>query len=305
MPATAIEALGRARVDAKLVKRHILAVRRVEKRRRMYLPAVALFFRSERGNEQQIAVAVNGQLSARHEAAIAAAPFVKRLTSGTEESADEVSAAVVGRAVVRDAHRVESFVRESQATLAQRADDEDDDVPQTAETTSLERRLEELPVRPLETFEHPRYLSRALDESVTRLLVISPWLRDAVIDRDFLSRLAELLERQVVVYIGWGIGKADDPIDERDRRPSESLAALARRFENLKFKRLGSTHAKVLISDERFLIVTSFNWLSYRGDPDRTVRDERGLVVTAPDLINRQFNAFSELFEERRLFDPV
>jgi hypothetical protein len=50
------------------------------------------------------------------------------------------------------------------------------------------------------------------------------------------------------------------------------------------------------LSDTRFVIVTSFNWLSYRGDPERTFRDERGILVALPDEIERHFDRLRQQF---------
>jgi len=54
--------------------------------------------------------------------------------------------------------------------------------------------------------------------------------------------------------------------------------------------RLGNTHAKVLIKDSEFLAVTSFNWLSFRGDPGRTFRDEQGTLVQQPEYVDNKFD---------------
>lgn len=35
----------------------------------------------------------------------------------------------------------------------------------------------------------------------------------------------------------------------------------------------------------------SFNWLSFKGDPRRTFREERGLLVNDPQVVDAQFDA--------------
>jgi len=35
----------------------------------------------------------------------------------------------------------------------------------------------------------------------------------------------------------------------------------------------------------------SFNWLSFKGDPRRTFREERGLLVKDPQVVDAQFDA--------------
>ena len=81
-----------------------------------------------------------------------------------------------------------------------------------------------------------------------------------------------------------------------DRKDDEdavrALGRLASEFPNFRFVRLGDTHAKILVSDSSFAIFTSFNWLSFVGDPQRTFRGERGLLVRKPEIV---FQAASEL----------
>ena len=55
--------------------------------------------------------------------------------------------------------------------------------------------------------------------------------------------------------------------------------------------RLGDTHAKVLVCDSHFSIITSFNWLSFRGDEQLEFRDERGYYVGLPEKSTRSSTA--------------
>lgn len=61
--------------------------------------------------------------------------------------------------------------------------------------------------------------------------------------------------------------------------------------------KLGDTHAKVLISDSSWAIVTSFNWLSFKGSRKLEFRDERGMYVGLPDKVDELFNEYSIRFQ--------
>jgi phosphatidylserine/phosphatidylglycerophosphate/cardiolipin synthase-like enzyme len=61
---------------------------------------------------------------------------------------------------------------------------------------------------------------------------------------------------------------------------------------------LGDTHAKILISDAKFAVTTSFNWLSFKGDRDRTFRDERGTLVSDPQKIDELFDSYRSRFKD-------
>ena len=64
--------------------------------------------------------------------------------------------------------------------------------------------------------------------------------------------------------------------------------------------RLGDTHAKILIKDDDWLVITSFNWLSFRGDPKRTFREEWGTRVAIPDQVAAYALKILERFEDTR-----
>ncbi|WP_327319614.1 nucleotide-binding protein [Streptomyces sp. NBC_01235] len=80
---------------------------------------------------------------------------------------------------------------------------------------------------------------------------------------EFLS--AEFRKRVLVIDL--------DPVAVR------KLTNLANRYrDKVTFTRLKSTHAKGLVHDDVW-VTTSFNWLSFKGDPDRTYRTEEESLV--------------------------
>lgn len=105
----------------------------------------------------------------------------------------------------------------------------------------------------------------------------------------------------VRVTIAHGYGDDDSGSDERALR---SLGNLAYRYpERFQLARLKNTHAKILIFDDS-LIVTSFNWLSFRGDSDRTYRMEEGTLVSIPGRVDSQYNRYLQMIEEQKV-DPI
>ncbi len=139
-------------------------------------------------------------------------------------------------------------------------------------------------IRNLAVFDHADVLYDALRNSQHRLMIISPWIRRKVVNEQFLKEIENLLRRNVDVYLGYGIGDG-----KCDPWPIRKLNELKSRFRNFHFLEFGDTHAKVLISDDRFFVVSSFNWLSFKGDPAATFRDEQGILVALPDLVDKKF----------------
>jgi phosphatidylserine/phosphatidylglycerophosphate/cardiolipin synthase-like enzyme len=135
--------------------------------------------------------------------------------------------------------------------------------------------VDALEVRNLDTFEHGPYLTEALTTARRRLLITSPWVRNAVVNKELMDQVWALARRDVTVHVGYRISPDADGCDAG---ALGRLAKLHERFGNVVVGRLGDTHAKVLIWDDS-QIVTGFNWLSFRGDQDRTYRQEVGVLL--------------------------
>jgi hypothetical protein len=122
----------------------------------------------------------------------------------------------------------------------------------------------------ISVYDHRIIREEALLFASKRLFIVSPWVTWTVVNRDFGLKIESLLRRGVEVTLVYGYedGKGDDP------RSIELLERL--RDKGLILMRHKNTHAKILIVDN-CVIFTSFNWLSFRGDPSRTYRMEEGL----------------------------
>lgn len=153
-------------------------------------------------------------------------------------------------------------------------------------------------IKEIKTYEHPDYLDRALLRTGKRLLIISPWIRPAGLSGFRLQKLEELLKKKVEVYIGYGMREGDD--EDHDPKLINALTDLRKKYKDyLHFEHLGKIHSKVLASDDKFYIVSSFNWLSYHGrkDKDGSYRSETGLVLSSPEVVNEHTtNAINEHF---------
>ena len=110
----------------------------------------------------------------------------------------------------------------------------------------------------------------------------------------------------VSVFIGYGLADEDgarqndkakqkDPITPLAQRELETLR---KRFDNLVIKFVVNTHRKMLVSDYRFAVVTSFNWLSFKGDPRSKARDEYGVILSDPKMLEEIFEDGLKLISE-------
>lgn len=248
----------------------ILQVKSIEKAMMHFAPAHALIFCSQAGNDIQVAFVIDGRLSEAHEAAFAASGGPARMG---------IEAAILKPDRVRD----DSGLNLPIGPVAGKFDTSQRRREQAIErfkerVTSNEASAAASPegnVEMMGVYDHPPLLRQALTQASQRLIIVSPWITDAVVDRRFLGELAALLKRGVNVHIGYGLG------EDAGRPPKAvgELKKLAGAHKNFTFVRLGDTHAKILIKDNDWLVTTSFNWLSFRGDPKRTFREEWGTKV--------------------------
>ena len=297
--------------------RQLLRINSIERRERVFLEAVALAYRPESGGTLQVGFAVDGRLSAEHETAFARAggPEKTKVFGGLQgrRGAPQM-VEVLGEDLARrveDAARVqgdaEELGREAGAVQKGR-EEEGHEGEQSRGGTAEEARqvsgrveevqaeLEALAVRPLAVYEHAGLLNGALTRAKERVLIISPWIRRAVVTREFVGEIRRALDRSVRVYIGYGLGEDDEREGPWDRDARKELQRLAEEREHLVLKRLGDTHAKVLIQDRDFFVITSFNWLSFRGDPNRTFREEWGTLVAIPGVVEDYFEQMVQRF---------
>ncbi len=244
----------------------------------LFRRALAASFKSHDGRRISITFAIDGRPSIEHEIAYERSGVAaKSPLFGTLFDADkrrrEVQA--VARELRRDIHIAEDAPPES---LRRRP------LLTLAGTDAIS--VTSSKIRVLGVYDHPPLLRDALERAQTRLLIVSPWIRAAVVDNAFIKRLTACLNRGVEVIIAYGIGRDDPGERDPDRLARESLEALAKAFDNFRLVRKGNTHAKVLLVDDAYFVTTSFNWLSFRGDPNQPMREEEGTLVEDASAVN-------------------
>jgi hypothetical protein len=302
-------------------ERDLLALKAIERRQRFFQPALALIYKAKDSDDVQVAFAIDGVLSNEHEAAFARANGVKTLRiletlreSAPRKLAEEVLGhEFVAQSPLQEAEALKEKVSSAQAqidtarTSVEQAKTEEEKaaleqiiIEQQYQIEQLNIKLNSFPIRFLEMYEHRPLLEQTLQDSQERLLIISPWIRANSVDKRFLQQFEKLLKRGVQVFIGYGLGKKDDEKKyPPDIQAEKNLQKLANQYKNnFILKRLGDTHAKILISDAKFAVTTSFNWLSFKGDRDRTFRDERGTLVSYPQKIDELFDSYRSRFDK-------
>lgn len=172
----------------------------------------------------------------------------------------------------------------------QSSDEEDINTNDAAEEIAeLKKRIEEMEEerssanRVLSTYDHRPLLIRALNEVQNTVVIISPWIKRGGLNNEILRLIEKAVKDGKRVIIGYGISEEEDS----DKYIIDKLKNIsAQKYKGkLELKALNNTHEKVLLMDNKFLVITSFNWLSFKGDPKRGFRQETGIYTESKESI--------------------
>lgn len=163
------------------------------------------------------------------------------------------------------------------------------------EKQKLEQQLEQIKSQTrisevIHTFELREYLFKALKQAKNRVMIVSPWIKSNVVNQEFLSVLEETLKRKVKVHIIYGYKQTPGSM-KNDNWSIKKLEDLMHNYKNLNFKKTTNSHRKQVVCDDKFAIVTSFNFLSFRADPNLTYRDELGVILRDEQTIEDLFES--------------
>ena len=182
----------------------------------------------------------------------------------------------------------------TQLDAIKKNDDDNDEQHKESATERirfLEKKIDEMKNerkgadRILSTYDHRPLLLDALNNAKNTVVIVSPWIKSGGLDDEILGCIERAVQRKTRVFIGYGISKKEDS----DKRILRKLSNIQNKQygNNLYLVRLGNTHEKVLIKDNEYMVITSFNWLSFKGDPNRGFRQERGIYTEYKDAIKQ------------------
>ncbi len=262
-------------------KKDLLTIRSIERRMRLHLPATALVFRSREGADVELLFASETRMLDDQNRAFALAEGPKKTRLLAEFAKPDL---IGSNAFARKVNQLNKSL----------------DVPAkpsaTSKTLRLPRSVAPGGLQRLTVLEHPLLLRDAVENAKTRVMIFSPWIAPLVMDGVMLLAIRKLLDRGVQLHIGYGL----DEDGKHTQKPiPKGLQDLADDYQNFELRRFGDTHEKVLIQDDEFVALTSFNWLSFRGDPDRKLRRELGVKVTDPLFIESEYAVLEARFRAK------
>lgn len=226
----------------------------------------------------------------------------------------QLTTAIVPREVLesaRENRKKNAQYKNLEESLTRRIDDQqsrledhvyssqEEKISATHEIKDLKKQLEGLKKQQasnnqlLETYNHRPLLENSLKEAKSVVVIVSPWIRFGAFDNDLQNLIKNALKRNVRIIIGYGISEEDIENDKAEKILKE-IQQQRSTGKYLTLIKLGNTHEKVLLVDGRYVVITSFNWLSFKGDPKRGFRQETGIYTEDEGTINSTIESLQQ-----------
>ncbi len=141
----------------------------------------------------------------------------------------------------------------------------------------------------IEVDEHKKYFIYVLENAKSNIYIQSPWInwRTLQIYKDYIKKA---VQKGVNVTIKYGM----KPRNRFDKAgiDNESKSFFGNLDKNC-FRLINTDdHSKILICDEDFMIMGSFNWLSFGGGNEKDARGETSSINTNKTEIIKQIEKF-------------
>jgi hypothetical protein len=298
--------------------RNVLALKRIVRRSNVYREAVALVFAADKGDEVQVAFAIEGKLSELHERAFAENGGPKKmglLKALAQSDPKKQIDCLLGKQIVRafpartDLVAVRRAQSEAEAAIrstAPVAEKGGRGNPASAALATAKQNLSAANavlsnylVRPLDCYEQADLLDEALEGAKSRLLISSNALTPTLMHGGVLRQIDNLLELGVAVTIEVPASPPSDA--KRNESRYDPRIELAKRFlRGSPVLREGhKRNLHFLLKDADLAVVTN---RPFFGDPFRRsgFMFVSGTVIRDPELVEKLHHKLTELTVGKR-----
>lgn len=145
----------------------------------------------------------------------------------------------------------------------------------------------------LEVGEHKRYFIYVLQNAKKHIYIQSPWVKQNALEF-YKEYIQSALEKGVKITIKYGMQKpSQKDKQEIDEEVLAYLNELKVKYPNFSLKH-DYDHSKIIICDDEFMIVGSFNWLSFGGESKggEALRGETSTINKNKESIKKQISKF-------------
>ena len=267
-----LQRLVRRSGDGRDQRVELLAVKGILRRERLYREATLAIMRSQTGHIQSAPV-VDGLVSDEHEQRLATPELSRKMRIASEMRRGRQRANILPEPLRQhfdvtadeDAYALRRAARKARDTG-------DANASELSEKAQFATRA--LAIRTVPPHEHVQLLNTAFRSAQARLVIITPAVIAATIDRDLVTQLENCLGRDVIVQL----------VHEPEYALPASLVAAAKAWPSL---RVGATRGlgrSILVRDDDLAVLTLFPILASTG-LERRFRDERGWLLQRPENV--------------------
>lgn len=256
----------------------LLRIREITRAIRLFYKAVILIYKDKEGERYEAAFYIESGISEAHGLVFLESDGLKRLGLLSEiQGSSKKALMATYQDYLFDTHKRNSKDKQllesksRRKTLTLKSD--------MAKKREMKIKNEKY-FRALAIYEHPKILFSSLCNAKQSLVIISPCITTAVINRAFLDKLDNLLLSGVEVKIGIG---------NESLRNTDLIQTLFKilmdKYKNFTVKVLSEVRENILIQDEDFYVITNFNLLSFKGDSKKKFQEQWGDYVECPALV--------------------
>lgn len=160
--------------------------------------------------------------------------------------------------------------------------------------TELDINIKEEPEVKLEYLKNKEIKKRFnyyVDNAQTSLYITSPWINGGVVDKNLMDRFERLLKKNVEIKIIYGMpNKNKSDADTQTEKMAKKLKKRYKSYGDLFKMKHGDTHEKIVICDKKYMMLGSFNLLSFNG---KGIRKESMLCVNDPESLGKALISFN------------
>lgn len=141
----------------------------------------------------------------------------------------------------------------------------------------------------IEVDEHKKYFIYVLENAKSSIYIQSPWINWKTL-QIYKDHIQNAVKRGINVTIKYGM-------KPRNRFDKAGIDEASKKFFNSLDKQLfraieTNDHSKIVICDEDFMIMGSFNWLSFGGGNEKDARGETSSINMNKGEIKKQIEKF-------------
>lgn len=166
------------------------------------------------------------------------------------------------------------------------------------EQINIGKYTDESKLEKIDGINHYEFLLSSIEEAKHSIYILSGWLSNSVIDNTFITLLNNALKRGVNVYIGYG-WQDFKGVHKDNYQALENLRGIYR--NKMKFNYSGDilvskfpNHQKILIIDDKYIVVGSANWLS-----NKTYKNEEfSFAIYSKKLSNEESHRIKKIIQK-------